>query len=112
MTEPITVLLADDHTMVRLGLKAYFSTLSDIQVIGEASTGEEAVRLVAQHTPDVVLMDLLMPVMDGITALGTNITLMGLVGVGVGWLVLRGLQAVLPRRTSLVAPISAACTVS
>ena len=43
----------------------------------------------------------------GITALGTNITLMGIVGVGVGWLVLRGLQAVLPRRTSLVAPLSA-----
>ena len=43
----------------------------------------------------------------GITALGTNVTLMGLVGVGVGWLVLRGLQAVLPRRTSLVAPLAA-----
>lgn len=68
MTEPITVLLADDHNMVRIGLKAYFSTLEDIQVIAEAGTGEEAVQLVGQHTPDVVLMDLLMPGMGGIEA--------------------------------------------
>jgi two-component system, NarL family, response regulator LiaR len=68
MTEPITVLLVDDHSMVRLGLKAYFSTLADIQVIGEASSGQEAVQFVVQHAPDVVLMDLIMPGMDGVEA--------------------------------------------
>jgi two-component system, NarL family, response regulator LiaR len=68
MTDPITVILADDHSMVRLGLKAYFNTLPDIQVVGEAGTGEEAVRLVTQQTPDVVLMDLLMPGMGGVEA--------------------------------------------
>jgi DNA-binding NarL/FixJ family response regulator len=68
MAEPITVLVVDDHSLVRMGLKAYFSTLEDIQVVGEASTGEEAVRLAADLAPDVVLMDLIMPGMDGVEA--------------------------------------------
>jgi two-component system, NarL family, response regulator LiaR len=68
MSEPITVVLADDHSMVRLGLMAYFNTLEDIRVVGEASTGEQAVRLVEELTPDVVLMDLLMPGMGGVEA--------------------------------------------
>jgi two-component system, NarL family, response regulator LiaR len=68
MNDPITLILADDHSMVRLGLKAYFSTLTDIEVIGEASTGEQVVQLVEQQTPDVVLMDLLMPGIGGIEA--------------------------------------------
>jgi NarL family two-component system response regulator LiaR len=68
MSAAIRVLLVDDHTMVRVGLKAYFSTLPDIQVVGEAATGEEAVRLAAGLAPDVVLMDLLMPGMDGVEA--------------------------------------------
>jgi NarL family two-component system response regulator LiaR len=68
MTEAISVILADDHSMVRMGLKAYFDTLADIQVIGEAATGDEAVRLVTEHTPQVVLMDLIMPGMDGVEA--------------------------------------------
>ncbi len=68
MAEKITVVLADDHGVVRMGLKAYFGTLADIEVVGEAASGEEAVRLVAQLTPDVVLMDLLMPGMGGIEA--------------------------------------------
>ncbi len=66
--DPITILLVDDHNMVRIGLKAYFSTQPDIQVVGEASTGEEAVQLAAQYAPDVVLMDLVLPGIDGVEA--------------------------------------------
>lgn len=68
MEEPITVLLVDDHSVVRMGLKAYFATLPDIQVIGEASSGDEAVQLAAQYAPDVVVMDLIMPGTDGVEA--------------------------------------------
>lgn len=66
MSDPITILLVDDHRVVRLGLKAYFATLPDLHVIGEAGSGQEAVKLVEQHAPDVVLMDLIMPGMDGV----------------------------------------------
>ena len=59
-TDAIRVILVDDHNMVRIGLKAFFSTLSDIQVVGEAATGEQAVRLAADLAPDVVLMDLIL----------------------------------------------------
>lgn len=68
MTEPIKLLLVDDHNVVRLGLKAYFNTLEDIRIVGEASTGEEAVRLAEELSPDVALMDLMMPGMDGVEA--------------------------------------------
>ena len=68
MEDPIRILLVDDHSLVRIGLKAYFSTLPDIQVVGEAATGQEAVRLAADLVPDVVLMDLIMPDMDGVEA--------------------------------------------
>jgi two-component system, NarL family, response regulator LiaR len=68
MEDAIRVILVDDHNLVRMGLKAYFSTLPDIQVVGEAGTGEEAVRLAADLAPDVVLMDLIMPGMDGVEA--------------------------------------------
>lgn len=66
--EPITLLLADDHAMVRRGVRAYLETHSDIQIVGEADSGEAAVRLCAEHVPDVVLMDLVMPGLDGIEA--------------------------------------------
>ncbi len=64
----ITVLLVDDHEMVRIGLAAVLDTEDDIEVIGEASSGEEGVRLAQQYKPDVVLMDLVMDGMDGIEA--------------------------------------------
>ncbi len=64
----ITVMLVDDHPMIRMGLRAYFATVSDIQVVAEANSGAEALTLVQHHVPDVVLMDLNMPRMDGVEA--------------------------------------------
>ena len=64
----IRILLADDHAVVRQGLKMFLELDPDLEVIGEAEDGEEAVHLTADLHPDVVLMDLLMPVMDGISA--------------------------------------------
>lgn len=63
---PIKVLLVDDHEMVRIGLAAVLSTEEDIEVIGEASSGAEGIRLATEYKPDVVLMDLVMEEMDGI----------------------------------------------
>ncbi|HEY0070391.1 MAG TPA: response regulator transcription factor, partial [Chloroflexia bacterium] len=68
MDEPIRVMLVDDHAVVRQGLKAFLATEEGIQVVGEASNGKEAVALAAQLHPDVVLMDLVMPELDGIGA--------------------------------------------
>lgn len=65
---PINILIADDHSVVRQGLKMFLALDSDLEIVGEASNGREAVDLVAKLEPDVVLMDLLMPVMDGIEA--------------------------------------------
>jgi two-component system, NarL family, response regulator LiaR len=68
MAEAISVLLVDDHAMVRQGVRAFLITQPDISVVGEAGSGEEAVKLSAQHIPDVILMDLIMPDMDGVEA--------------------------------------------
>jgi len=68
MTKPIRVLLVDDHAMVRQGIATFIETQDDIQLIGEAANGREAIARVAELAPDVVLMDLQMPEMDGITA--------------------------------------------
>lgn len=68
MSEKITVLLVDDHAMVRQGVRAFLQTQPDISVVAEASTGEEAVREAAEHAPDVALMDLIMPGTDGVEA--------------------------------------------
>jgi len=62
------ILIVDDHKIVRKGICAFLSEIDGIEVIGEAASGQEAVQLVQSIRPDVVLMDILMPVMDGIEA--------------------------------------------
>ncbi|MBF0705965.1 response regulator transcription factor [Alkalihalobacillus hwajinpoensis] len=64
----IKMMIVDDHDMVRKGLKAYLLTEPDFQIVGEASNGKEAVTLVNEMNPDVILMDLIMPEMSGIEA--------------------------------------------
>ena len=64
----IRVLIADDHGVVRQGLTMYLKLDEELEVVGEASNGEEALYMTRDLRPDVVLMDVLMPVMDGITA--------------------------------------------
>jgi RNA polymerase sigma factor (sigma-70 family) len=68
MNEPITVLIVDDHAVVRRGIRALLEAEGDFQVAGEAGSGGEAVLLAADLAPDVVLMDLVMPEMDGVAA--------------------------------------------
>jgi two-component system, NarL family, response regulator LiaR len=68
---PIRVLVADDHEVVRHGLRAFLSVDTDLELIGEASDGREAVEMTGRLKPDVVLMDLVMPEMDGIAATTT-----------------------------------------
>jgi NarL family two-component system response regulator LiaR len=68
MQNPITILIVDDHAVVRQGVRAFLDTQPDLKVIGEAASGEEGVKLVSQFVPDVVLMDLVMPGMDGVEA--------------------------------------------
>lgn len=66
MKEPIKVLLVDDHEMVRIGLAAVLGTEEDMEVVGEAASGAEGIRMAEDYHPDVVLMDLVMEGMDGI----------------------------------------------
>ena len=67
-TAPITVMIVDDHEMVRRGACSYLEAQPDISVVAQAGSGEEAVRLAQEQIPDVVLMDLVMPGMDGVEA--------------------------------------------
>jgi len=67
--EAIRVLLVDDHTVVRRGLRTFFDLTDDIQVIGEAADGEQAIAEALRLKPDVILMDLMMPRTDGLTAI-------------------------------------------
>jgi len=66
----IRLLIVDDHPVVRDGLRGMLESQQDFEVVGEAGDGSEAVRMVENLNPDIVLMDLRMPVMDGVTALG------------------------------------------
>lgn len=68
METRITVLIVDDHALVRSGIVGFLNTQADIEVIGEAESGSQALSLIEKHVPDVVLMDLVMPGMDGVTA--------------------------------------------
>ncbi|HSA85359.1 MAG TPA: response regulator transcription factor [Nitrospira sp.] len=70
-TKCIRVLLVDDHFLVRQGLRKYLSHHIDIELVGEATDGEEAVKLTDQLKPDVVVMDINMPKMNGIEATGS-----------------------------------------
>lgn len=65
---PIRVLLVDDHTMVRRGLATFLKVFDDLELVGEAADGETAVSLCRQILPDVILMDMVMPDIDGVTA--------------------------------------------
>ena len=66
--ERISVLIVDDHAVVRRGLRSFLESEDDIEVVGEAANGQQAVVKVQELVPDVILMDLVMPEMDGITA--------------------------------------------
>lgn len=68
MTESITVLIVDDHELVREGVRSFLNSQQDIEVVAEARTGQEAITLASETIPDVVLMDLIMPQMDGVEA--------------------------------------------
>ncbi|HXO65922.1 MAG TPA: response regulator transcription factor [Steroidobacteraceae bacterium] len=65
---PIRVMLADDHTLFRAGLRALLRALDDIEVVAEGADGREALRLIAAHRPDVALMDIMMPELNGLDA--------------------------------------------
>ena len=69
MNESVTILIADDHAVVRQGVRAFLETQPDLAVVGAASSGEEAVELAVALVPDVVLMDLLMPGIGGVESI-------------------------------------------
>lgn len=67
-SHPLTVMLVDDHLVVRMGLAAIFSRAPGLSLVGEADSGEEAIRLARKLKPQIIVMDLKMPSMDGVTA--------------------------------------------
>src|ERR1051325_3189389 len=66
--KPTRIILADDHTLVRAGIRALLEKLPDVQVVGEADDGRELLKLVATHNPDVVVIDIAMPGLNGLEA--------------------------------------------
>lgn len=96
---PIRVLITDDHLIVREGLRLILETAESIDIVGEASDGAECLQLVPELKPDVILMDLQMPRMDGITAIGhlrrdhPEIAIVILTTFNEDELMVRGLQA-------------------
>jgi DNA-binding NarL/FixJ family response regulator len=70
MTQPISVLIVDDHPVVRRGLRVLLEVQDGIEVVGETGDGAAALALAAEHSPDVILLDLKLPGMDGIAVLG------------------------------------------
>ncbi len=64
----IRIVIVDDHAMLRKGLAVFLTSYDDLELVGEAANGKEALALCAEKRPDVVLMDLMMPIMDGVTA--------------------------------------------
>src|SRR5260370_2960260 len=68
MSDPITILIADDHAVVRRGARAFLEAQPDFAVVGDVGSGGEAVLLASDLAPDIVLMDLVMPGMDGVQA--------------------------------------------
>lgn len=99
MSRSIRILIADDHAIVREGLRLILETAGNIDVVAEAADGVEAVRLAATTRPDVILMDLRMPGMDGLTAIAhlqreqPDIAIVILTTYNEDDLMLRGLQA-------------------
>jgi NarL family two-component system response regulator LiaR len=67
-SEPIRIMLVDDHAMVRKGLATFLKVFDELELVGEAENGEAAIKLCGEIMPDVVLMDMVMPEMDGAAA--------------------------------------------
>jgi len=99
MSDTIRVLITDDHTLVREGLRLILETAANIEVVGEAENGRVALQLAAELMPDVILMDLRMPEMDGLTAIShlredfPHIAVIILTTFNEDEMMLRGLQA-------------------
>ncbi len=68
LSQPIRIMLVDDHTMVRRGLAIFLKVFDDLQLVGEAENGADAIQRCAEILPDVILMDMVMPGMDGVSA--------------------------------------------
>lgn len=69
MTQKIRIVIADDHPIVRRGLRTLLKTQGDMELVGEAENGQEAVQMATQLAPDIIVMDLQMPVVDGLSAI-------------------------------------------
>ncbi|MBK8137305.1 MAG: response regulator transcription factor [Chloroflexi bacterium] len=68
MSDTIKVMIVDDHSVIRQGFSIFLQAFADLESVGEAANGKEAVRLVEELNPDVILMDVMMPEMNGIEA--------------------------------------------